>query len=228
MEFAIDRGVFDEDGCVDEEAAERYADELMERFAASPEGGEVVEESGGLAWAHAAIGYGLSHAGVDIAQMGRRDLVQILFGTFPRKISCAPEEAPEIIRELRAFWRFVQREYDAPFASECLALLESPGLAEAVERELADRSNWGMAKSFVMDGQAAGYDMTTQEGMTAYQLAYNAALMERAAQRDADTGVRTWLTDDKGLADDRKGPVDDRKARRRKRKAQKHSRRRNR
>ena len=41
--------------------------------------------------------------------------------------------------------------------------------------------------------------MTTQEGMTAYQLAYNEAMVERAAQRDADRGVRTWLADDKGL-----------------------------
>ena len=224
----MDRPVFEEDEFLDDGAAERYADGLMERFAASPEGGEVIEECGGLAWAHAAIDYGLSYAGVDIAKMGRRDLVQILFNIFPRKISCAPEEAPEIIRELRAFWRFVQREFDAPSAPECLDLLENPGLAEAVQRELADRSNWGMAKSFVMGGQAAGYDMTTQEGMTAYQLAYNAAMMERAAQRDADRGVRTWLADDKGLTDDRKGPADDRKARSRKRKAQKRSRRRNR
>ncbi len=42
-----------------------------------------------------------------------------------------------------------------------------------------DPSNFGMAKSFFTMGRAAGYDMTTQEGMNAFMLAYNARLLGR-------------------------------------------------
>ncbi|MHC4138144.1 MAG: hypothetical protein ACYS0K_24665 [Planctomycetota bacterium] len=215
MEFALDQEVYDEEGLVDEDVAERYADELIERFAASPEGAEVIAAGGALAWAHAAIELGIRYADVNIADMTRLELEQLLFDTFPRKISCAPEDAPAIVGVLHAFWRFVERAFDAPFAAGCLALLESPGVVEEVRRALADPGNWGFAKSFFMGGQAAGHDMTTQEGPEASRHAYNEALRDPAAHREADVGVRQRLGDD-------------RNARRRKRKAQKRSRRRNR
>ncbi len=46
-----------------------------------------------------------------------------------------------------------------------------------MEAELSDSSNFGMAKSFVMMGQEQGFDMTTQEGMNKFMLAYNASLL---------------------------------------------------
>jgi len=50
-----------------------------------------------------------------------------------------------------------------------------------------DPSRFGMAKSFFMMGQAAGFDMTTQEGAEAFMNWYNAMVMmqeEMARQRD--------------------------------------------
>jgi len=38
-------------------------------------------------------------------------LREILFDLFPRKVSTSADEADEIIRELQAFWTFLQREY---------------------------------------------------------------------------------------------------------------------
>lgn len=228
MEFAIDQQVHDEEGFVDEDVAERYADELMERFAASPEGAGVIAECGGTGWARTAIDLGVRHFGVNIARMRTWEIEDLLFDVFPRNVTCEPGEAFDIVRELRAFWRFVGREFDAPFASECLALLQAPTLAVELRNEMADPANWGMAKSFFMAGMAAGYDMTTQEGLDAFQLVYNATVMERAAQQEVDRGLRGWLPDDPRPTDRSSASVDTRKARRRKRKAAKRSRRRNR
>jgi hypothetical protein len=228
MESAIDQAMFDEDGYVDDDVACRYAEELMDRFAASPEGAEATEECGDIGWAHTAIELGVRHLGVNIAGMRVGELEELLFEIVPRSVSTDPDDAFDIVLELRAFWRFVGREFNAPFASECLALLQAPTLAVDLRNEMADPANWGMAKSFFMAGMAAGYDMTTQEGLDAFQLAYNATVMERAAQQEVDRGVRGWFPDDPRPAERCTAPADARKARRRKRKAAKRSRRRNR
>ncbi len=107
--------------------------------------------------------------------MGKRDLSCVLLEVFPRKVSCEPSSAPEIVEELRAFWSFVRREFGLPNADECLAILDEE-MSRILERELANPRNFGMAKSFVMSGMAAGFDMTTEEGMGAFTRVYNAIL----------------------------------------------------
>jgi hypothetical protein len=137
MDFAIDQEVFDDGGLVLETVAERYTDDVMARFARSPEGSAVLKECDRFGWAALVVDYGMRHRGVNIAKLHRTDLDQILFEVLPREFSARPEEAPEIVAELRAFWRFVQREYEPAFAADCLALLERSDLAEALRRKLA-------------------------------------------------------------------------------------------
>lgn len=48
-----------------------------------------------------------------------------------------------------------------------------------MERELSNPANFGMAKSFFTMGTQAGFDMTTQEGLDAFMLAYNSALLSK-------------------------------------------------
>ncbi|WP_437763429.1 hypothetical protein WMF27_41030 [Sorangium sp. So ce281] len=107
--------------------------------------------------------------------MGKRELSRVLLDVFPRKVSCEPSSAPEIVEELRAFWSFARREFGLPNADECLAILNEE-MSRTMERELADSRNFGMAKSFVMGGMAAGFDMTTEEGMGAFMRVYNTSL----------------------------------------------------
>jgi hypothetical protein len=38
------------------------------------------------------------------------NLREILFDIFPRKVSAEPDEAPNMVRELQEFWKFLQRE----------------------------------------------------------------------------------------------------------------------
>jgi len=44
-----------------------------------------------------------------------------------------------------------------------------------LQAELADSSNFGMAKSLLSQGKDAGFDMTTQEGLNQFMLSYNAS-----------------------------------------------------
>jgi hypothetical protein len=54
-------------------------------------------------------------------------------------------------------------------------------LTDATERrlsqKLSDPASFGMAKSFFMMGHKAGFDMTTQEGLDAFQAVYNSSLL---------------------------------------------------
>jgi hypothetical protein len=93
-------------------------------------------------------------------------------------VSTEPESAPEIIDELRSFWQFLQRQYQLPAAAGILPLLDHRA-EQRLRDELANPANYGMAKSFFMQGMQAGFDMTTKEGTEAFMLAYNAAQLAR-------------------------------------------------
>ena len=74
---------------------------------------------------------------------------------------------------MQAFWRFLHRAYHLPRAPQMLALLP-PHAARRLERKLQDPTNFGLAKSFVLLGQEAGFDMESPEGMQAWVAAYHA------------------------------------------------------
>jgi hypothetical protein len=137
MDFAIDQEMFDDGGLVLETVAERYTDDIMAHFARSPEGSAVLKNCDRFGWAALVVDYGMRYRAVNIARMHRTDLDQILFEILPREFSARPGEALEIVTELRAFWRFVQREFEPVFATDCLELLERSDLAAALRRKLA-------------------------------------------------------------------------------------------
>jgi hypothetical protein len=172
MSFDIHRDLRDADGDFDEDAAEEYERELLERFAASPEG-QAVGDVGG--WAGMMLQYGFNYVEATPATMDADALREIVFEIFPRKVSCWPDDAGDIVRELRAFFSFVGREFELGNAAECGDVLN--GDAEIrLARELADPANFGLAKSFVMGGQAAGFDMRSPEGIDAWSKTFNRRL----------------------------------------------------
>ncbi len=79
-------------------------------------------------------------------------------------------------------------------------------MSRTMERELANPRNFGMAKSFVMGGMAAGFDMTTGEGMGAFTRLHNASLSAAAlGWAPAPGGLRSpisLLVDDAARIDD--------------------------
>jgi hypothetical protein len=84
--FNIRQSVFDRDGEIREEAADRYRDQLMELFAASPEAEALGAEDFPFGWAATLIDYGISYLGETPATMTPADLHELLLDIFPRKV----------------------------------------------------------------------------------------------------------------------------------------------
>jgi hypothetical protein len=206
MSFNINEAVFDEQGTYLEEPALRYEQALMEQFTASPEGQAITQTGTELGWAGAMIHYAINYPGTTPPTMTTRDLEDVVFGLFPRKVITQRGDAAEIIQELRAFWHFLERVYQLPRAKQMLAHL-TPQATRRLERELQEPTNFGMAKSFVLMGMQAGFDMESPEGMQAWVQAYNATVAPAMATTDHASQKKS-----------RGAPTDIRSAQRRKRK----------
>ena len=175
MSFDINEPVFDEQGTYLEEPALRYEHALMEQFAASPEGQAISQKGTELGWDRALIHYAINCPGVTPPTMTTGDLEEVIYDLFPRKVITERGDGAEIIQELRAFWHFLQRVYQLPQARQMLARL-TPQAARRLERALQEPANFGMAKSFIMMGKQAGFEMESPEGMQAWVQAYNATV----------------------------------------------------
>ena len=178
--FDIHRQVFDEDGEADERKVQEYIDGLMNEFIDSPEAEPIFKAGRRLGWAVTMMGYGFSHLGVAPVSMTLAEFQEVVFEIIPRKVSVDAESAEVIVTELRAFWQFVQSRYRLSNAATILRDLDSDAVSR-LHDELDSPANFGMAKSFFMAGNKAGIDMTTQEGLNKFMLAYNAGL--RAGER---------------------------------------------
>src|SRR6266705_4164206 len=190
MSFDINEVVFDSKGTYQEEKAARYEEALMGQFVASPEGQAIKEKGTELGWARAMIHYAITYAGVTPPMMTTGDLEEILYDLFPRKVITERGDGTEIIQELQAFWRFLQRVYQLPQARQMLTRL-TPQAARRLERELQEPANFGMAKSFVLMGKEAGFDMESPEGMRAWVEAYNASVTPTMTAASRHTGPAT-------------------------------------
>ena len=186
MSFDIHQVVFAEDGTYLEEKASRYEAALMEQFAASPEGQALTERGTELGWAGVLVHYAIRYPGVTPPTMTTGDLEEVVYDLFPRKVVTEPGDGAEIIQELHAFWQFLHRAYHLPGAPQLLALL-TPQAAARLERKLQDPRHFGLAKSFVLLGQEAGFDMESPEGMRAWVEVYNATVAPLLA-----TAARQW------------------------------------
>lgn len=222
MSFDFHEQIVDDDGTPDDEAFERYSNELARLLEESPEAQEIRARGYGTEWVYHLVHYGVRHLGVAPASMTADALDEIVFELFPRKISCESDVAPAVVAVLRAFFRFVERAFGFSRAAECLAVL-GDGAEARLAAAFDDEGNWGMAKSMIMGGRQAGYDMTSEEGLNAWMTAYNASLEQRgptqSSPRFFSEPVETLPS----------GPTrDEREARRRKRKAQKAARKRGR
>ncbi len=190
MSFDINEAVFDERGTYLEEAALRYEHALMDQFAASPEGQAISQTGTELGWAGAMIHYAINYPGVTPPRMTVSDLEEVIYDLFPRKVITERGDGAEIIQELRAFWHFLERVYQVPQAKLMLARL-TPQAARRLERVLQEPTNFGMAKSFVLMGKEAGFDMESPQGMQAWVQAYNATVAPTLAAASRHRGPPT-------------------------------------
>ncbi|HYL41751.1 MAG TPA: hypothetical protein VEU97_00075 [Ktedonobacteraceae bacterium] len=175
MTFNINQQVFNRNGMLLEKKARQYQDQLIQLFEQSPEGQALWNEGIEPAWASMLTDFGINYLSVTPPQMSPDDMRVILFDLFPRKVSAPADEAPDIIRELQAFWQFLQREFHLENAAACLNALDEK-TARKLKKEMGDPANFGIAKSFVTMGMQRGFDMSTEEGLNEWMAIYNAEI----------------------------------------------------
>jgi hypothetical protein len=137
--------------------------ELLRHFEASPEA-KALSEVGAC---ELLMGVAADYFGATIATLRPTDLRELVFEIIPRKVSIEASAAPGIIEELRAFYAFLKRELGLPQAGACLRVLAGDAVKK-LEAALSNTGNFGMAKSLIVAGQDAGFDMSTQQGIDAW------------------------------------------------------------
>jgi hypothetical protein len=148
---------------IDDDARMALEDELMRRFVASPEAKGLDEIRACEIVMDLAAGY-LGHT---IATLGASGLREVLFELIPRKVSIEASAGRGIIEETRALYTFLKREFGLQQADACLRVL-GDNAVKKLEAALSDSRNFGMAKSLVMAGANAGFDMESKEGIQAW------------------------------------------------------------
>ena len=155
--------LLDDDGALDNDRVETYRDDLLGRFEASPE----ARAEPAAHWGALLVDYAASYFGKTVTSLSSSEFRELVFEVFPRKVSVEPTAAPAIVAGLRALLAFLRREHPDSHAERCLASLEG-NASQRLARLLADPSNYGPAKAFLMGGRAAGFDMSSQSGADAW------------------------------------------------------------
>src|SRR5712691_11839642 len=106
MTFDINQKVFDRYGELLEKKSIQYREQLTKLFEESPEGKALQDEGIEPGWASMMLDFGVDYLALTPPQMSPDDLREILFDLIPRKVSAEADEAPGIIHELQAFWKF--------------------------------------------------------------------------------------------------------------------------
>jgi hypothetical protein len=148
---------------IDPEARGPLEDALVRRFVASPEAKDLTD-------VHACrfvMDFAADYFTATIPTLSATELREIVFEIIPRKMSIAASEASWIIEETRAFYAFLKRELRLPQADACLRVLGGDAVKK-LEAALSDPRKFGMAKSLVMGGRDAGFDMDSKAGIEAW------------------------------------------------------------
>jgi hypothetical protein len=172
--MAFDIHALDKADEQDERLVRTYVDGLVGRFRASPEAQALLEQNENVGgWADSLIEMGAQYLGVGPPELSLAGIAEIMEDILPRKLSIFErKEAEEATLELQAFWRYLGREYGLPQADAIIRYLQR--IAPEFPDMMFDPERFGMAKSFVMMGHEAGFDMTDPEAANAFMQLYNA------------------------------------------------------
>ena len=168
---------------IDPEARGELEEELLAQFDASPEAKDL-DDTG---CCPLLMDFAASHFGATIATLEPAELREIVFEIIPRKVSVPASAAAEIIEELRAFYAFLARAFGLRQAGACLRVLDRGAVAK-LEAALSDTSDFGIAKSLVMAGREAGFDIDTPEGIEAWLRASGSNALLAAARAPISGG----------------------------------------
>jgi hypothetical protein len=176
-----DQCIFKPGNEVDDEAKQAYFKRANDTFSKSSEARQAIERYGSLGWFESLLGFGLDYLGEIVDSMTVRSLQEFVRDYVPRKVSAKPEAAKAIVGELRLFWQYLDRVYKLPEANAIVQWLGTGGLVDELKAKMSNPANFGMAKSIVMMGMDAGYDMGSQEGMDTLMADFNRGLVGRGS-----------------------------------------------
>lgn len=158
-----------------EERITAYKVELKRRFQFSPEGQAYLkrEDVSHLMWAEAFTDFAIGHIRTPLWIIRSQEVREILYDIFPEKVMVTPDQAPYIVDELRAFWEFINREFQEDNAKTILKIFNEKNIVKRLTKELDDERKYGMAKSIMMPGIQSGLDVTDQNALQQYMEEYN-------------------------------------------------------
>jgi hypothetical protein len=158
---------------------EDYIDGALEAFAVSKTGQAHVEQNPvGGDWIGSFIEISYIYGGYTLPKMTKANVQEVMEYILPRKLTLLdPSDTDGAIAELVAFWTFIDEVYKFRSAKAIAKYLRS--IETKFPQWMFDPQRGGIAKNFLTQGMAAGFDMTTQEGLTAFQAEYNRNLPAR-------------------------------------------------
>lgn len=187
MPFDFYQRLIDDDGEIDQEAADRYCEALIDHFIESPEGVTLKErgvEPGNCL--RTFFRYARDYVGVTPSTLATPSLRSTL-SVYAEKVTGRPEDLDLLIPELEAYCDFVQRAFGVAKAAAWKR--EVQRLAPSFRRALRNPHHWGMAKSILMEGLAQGIDLNSAEAinqwMKTLQAEQLAKLLAPSVEEDA-------------------------------------------
>jgi hypothetical protein len=175
-----------------EEQLEDYIDSAIEAFMDSPIGVQyLADHDDTIGWIETFLEIGHLYGQTLPSQMTMAIVRDLMENVLPRKISLVdPEEAQEAEAELIAFWTFLKQGYKLPNAGPIITYLKS--IKGRFVTWMFDSDRAGIAKSFVTQGLAAGFDMSTQEGLSSFQAVYNQQLQGNQSKLQGNQSKLQW------------------------------------
>jgi Plasmid pRiA4b ORF-3-like protein len=161
---------------------DNYVADLVDEFVETSEGKAYLKAHPDMeefvgSWIHQLLYFGYAYRSVTLPQMKKSDVEAILTDLFPAKVTLLdPDEAETAIPELTAFWQFLKRQYKLSNATKILTFLKQ--IQPEFRDLMANTDHFGMAKSLFISGIQSGFDMTTQEGLAAFQAQHNQQIRE--------------------------------------------------
>ena len=177
MTFDINQPIYDKEGYFLEEEVIAYQDELMARFAKSPEGKAILLDKDPH-WAELFMDMVLRRLGMQLRYIYTEDIRFILYEVIPEKAVINSDDVPAMIEELKAFFRFLKRAFSLPNADACLKVLNQKNLLKKVTEELNNPDNYSPTKAIIIQMLDAGVDPTDETQVAKFIEDYNAKITE--------------------------------------------------
>jgi hypothetical protein len=132
----------------------RRAEAFLEELATTMPDGEP------FSWAGVTTSLAMRSLGALVHELSAEQLLELVFVTVPAEIMCEPAQASDVIAGIKALLAHGQ-------AHELEKALPADA-TEKLEQRLGDAAAFGPEKALFMAGTWAGYDMTTEDGITEF------------------------------------------------------------